>query len=59
MLPFFKKLPNAKVGGVLPSVRPAEIALALVEEHGVKDANYVHMNPTPKNLAFFNIVLGT
>ena len=32
-----RELPNAKVGGVLP-VRPAESALALVEDHGVKDA---------------------
>ena len=32
--PLKKRLPNAKVGGVLP-VRPAEIALALVEDHGV------------------------
>ena len=33
-----QKLAKAKVGLVLPSVRLAEIALALVENHGVKDA---------------------
>ena len=49
-----KKLPNAKVGGVLP-VRPAESAFLLVEDYGVKDAYFVHINPTPTTLAFFNI----
>ena len=34
---------NAKVGGVL-LVRPPEIALALVEDHGVEDAYFEHIN---------------
>ena len=58
-LVIFLKLPNAKVGGVLSSVRPPQIALALVEDRGVKDTYFVHINPTPTTLAFFNIVLGT
>ena len=33
-----KQSPNAEAGWVLPSVWPAEIALTLVEVHGVKDA---------------------
>ena len=32
------EIQNAKVGWLLPSVWPAEIALTLVEDHGIKDA---------------------
>ena len=53
---FNKKFPNVKVGGGTPI---CPIALAPVEDHGDKDAYFVHINPTPTTLVFFNIVLGT